>query len=172
MDAIETILTRRSIRRYTDRNVERSVVLELLEAAMSAPSAGNEQPWHFIIIEDRKVLNELPRIHPYAAMAREASVAIVVCGDTTLEKHQGFWVQDCSAAIQNLLLAAHAKGLGAVWTGIYPIPDRVQGFRMLLGLPENVIPLALIPLGYPAEKGGRQQRFNEKRVHYNMWQQK
>jgi len=115
MDAIEAILTRRSIRRFRDEPVSDDLIETLLRAAMAAPSAGNQQPWHFVVIRDRETLDTTSTVHPYATMAAEAALAIVVCGDTTLEMHKGFWVQDCAAAIQNLLLAAHASGLGAVW---------------------------------------------------------
>ena len=169
MDAMENILTRRSIRKFIKREVQQELINEIIEAAMSAPSAGNEQPWHFLVINDRGVLDEIPKIHPYANMVKETPVAILVCGDLSLEKYKGFWVQDCSAAIQNLLLAVHAKGLGAVWTGIYPVDDRVQGFRKLFELPEAVIPLALIPIGHPDQKSGRENRYRQERVHLNRW---
>ncbi len=142
----------------------------LLEAAMSAPSAGNERPWHFVVVTDRGTLDAIPRIHPYAGMAAEAPVAVVVCCDERLEKHNGFWVQDCSAAVQNILIAAWALGLGAVWCGIYPREERVAGFRKLLGLPPEVIPLALIPVGWPAEEKPPAERFDERRVHYDRWE--
>ena len=170
MDTMEAIRTRRSIRKFTARPVERELVMELIEAAMYAPSAGNEQPWQFLVINDRAILDEVPHINPNAAMAREASVAILVCGDLTLEKFQGFWVQDCSAAAQNLLLAAHAKGLGAVWTGIHPMEDRVEKMRNLLGLPDHIIPLALIPVGYPNKKVAPESRFKKDRIRFNKWE--
>jgi nitroreductase len=169
MDAMEAIVTRRSVRKYTSQAVPDELVKELLEAAMYAPSAGNQQPWHFVVIRDREVMSRIPRIHPYAAMVNEAAAAVVVCGDTSMEKHKGFWVQDCSAATENLLIAAHAKGLGAVWVGIYPNGDRVKGFKELLGLPENVFPLALIPMGFPAEKKPQPERYEESRVHKDRW---
>jgi nitroreductase len=169
METMEAILSRRSIRKYTTKPVPDNLIQKLLEAAMSAPSAGNEQPWHFIVIKDRKILDEIPKIHPYAEMAKEASVAIVVCGDLTLETHKGYWIIDCSAAAENILIAAHANGLGAVWAGLYPREDRVKGIRKLLGIPEHVIPMALIPIGYPAEKKQKENRFNNSRVHYDHW---
>jgi nitroreductase len=121
------------------------------------------------VIDDRKILDEIPRIHPHATMLKNAPLAILVCGDISLEKYRGFWVQDCSAAVQNLLLAAHAIGLGAVWTGFHPMEDRVEGMRKLLGLPDHVIPLALVPLGHPDQPSGRQDRFRGDRVHRNRW---
>lgn len=137
---------------------------------MSAPSAGNEQPWQFVVITDRRTLDAIPRIHPYAEMAAEAAVAVLVCGDKRLEKHKGFWVQDCSAAVQNILIAARALGLGAVWCGIYPREGRVAGFRKLLSLPPEVIPLALVPVGWPAEVKPPAERFDERRIRYNRWE--
>ena len=169
MEALEAILTRRSIRRYTAQPVPDEVTRMLLEAAMSAPSAGNEQPWHFVLISERRLLDEIPRFHPYADMLREAPLAILVCGDLTLERYEGYWVEDCSAATQNLLLAAHASGLGAVWVGIHPEEDRVRRMRKLLDLPAHVIPLALVPIGYPGEHIPRAHRFDATRVHTNGW---
>lgn len=169
MDALEAILTRRSIRQFTDQSVSEAVVEDLLRAAMSAPSAGNQQPWQFVVITDREILDTIPSIHPYSAMLRQAPLAILVCGDEQLETHKGYWVQDCSAATQNLLLAAHARGLGAVWLGIYPRMDRVAGLRKLLGLPEHVVPMALVAIGHPAEHLPPAERYNAARVHRNRW---
>jgi len=136
---------------------------------MCAPSAGNEQPWQFVVIRDRQMLDSIPTAHPYAGPARQAPLVIVVCGDLNLEKHPGFWVQDCSAATQNLLLAARASGLGSVWCGVYPNEERVGAIRELLGLPQHVVPLSLVIIGYPAESKGRQERFDAKRVHSERW---
>jgi len=169
MDAMEAILTRRSIRRYTSDHVPEKLITEILEAAMSAPSAGNQQPWHFIVISDRKILDEIPKFHPHTQMLKEAQLAVLVCGEPGLEKHAGYWVQDCSAATQNLLLAVHAKGLGAVWTGIYPREDRVIAMRKLLGIPDQVIPLALVPVGFPAEEKPGAERYDGSRVRLNGW---
>lgn len=169
MDALEAIVTRRSIRKFKPGPISDKTVDALLEAAMNAPSAGNEQPWRFVVIDDRKILDEVPKIHPHTAMLKDATLAVLVCGDTSLEKYKGFWVQDCSAATQNLLLAAHAMGLGAVWTGFYPIEERVVGMRRLLGLPEHVVPLALVPIGHPDQTAGREERFRRDRVHRNHW---
>lgn len=169
MNTIEAIRSRRSIRKFTGQPVPEKTVREILSAAMSAPSAGNQQPWQFIIVDNREILDAIPGINPYAAMCREAPVAILVCGDLRFAKLPGYWVQDCSAATQNMLLAAHDKGLGAVWTGIYPVEDRVVGFRELFHLPEEVVPLALVPLGHPAQQPSPQDRFREDRIHYNRW---
>jgi len=169
MEALEAILTRRSIRKYTAQPVPDAVVKEILEAAMSAPSAGNQQPWQFVVIRDRQTLDAIPTIHPYSGMIREAPLAILVCGDLKLEKHSGYWQQDCAAATENLLLAVHAKGLAGVWLGCYPREDRVAGLRKLLGMPEHAVPMALIPIGYPNEKKGRENRYKEDRVHHDRW---
>jgi nitroreductase len=170
MDAMVALFSRRSIRKYTAGPITEGVLRELLEAAMSAPSAGNQQPWHFIIINDRKILDEIPSFHPHSHMLREAPAAILVCGDLRLEKHAGYWVQDCAAATENLLLAVHAKGMGAVWLGIFPREERVTGLRTLLSIPDHVIPFSLIPVGYPAEsKSPRPDRYNVNRVHHNQW---
>ena len=168
MDAIEAILSRRSIRRYTSQKVSGQLIKELLEAAMSAPSANNEQPWHFIIIEDRKILEQIPKFHPYSGMLKEAPVAILVCVDLD-SGNEGFVIQDGSAATENLLIAAHAKGLGAVWLGIYPLKERITGMRKLLAIPERILPLSLVAIGYPAERISRESRYQPSRVHTHRW---
>lgn len=169
MDAIDAILTRRSIRKYTPEPVPPELVNELLRAAMSAPSAKNEQPWHFVVITDRDILNVIPELHPFSSMLREASLAIVVCANTQIADSIGWWVQDCSAATQNLLIAAHARGLGAVWLGVYPREQRTKDMQNLLELPPHVIPLCIVPVGYPAEKKSRADRYNPSRIHHNHW---
>lgn len=170
MDALQAILSRRSIRQYTGQPVSEDDITELLRAAMAAPSAGNEQPWQFVVIRDRQTLDAIPNHHPYATMVRQAPVAILVCGDLDMEKHAGYWVQDCAAATQNILIAAHARGLGAVWLGVYPREERMAGLQKLLGLPERIIPFALIPVGYPAEDKPPANRYDPARVHLNRWQ--
>ena len=143
MDALEAIHSRRSIRQFLAQPVPEELLQKIIGAAMMAPSAGNSRPWQFIVLDDPAVLSEIPRIHPHGAMAAGGPVSVMVCGDLGLEKYPGNWIADCSAATQNLLLAAHACGLGGVWTGLYPEEDRITGFRDLLGLPENVVPLVL-----------------------------
>lgn len=169
MEAMEAILSRRSIRRYTGETIPDAMVEQLLQAAMSAPSAGNMQPWQFVIIDDREILEEIPKVHPYADMVREAPLAILVCGDLQLDGFGGYWVQDCSAATENLLIAAHARGLGAVWLGVYPRDERVKALRDLLSIPEDITPFAVIPLGYPAEELSKEDRFDPSKVHRNHW---
>ena len=169
MDAIEAILTRRSVRRYTDQPVSKETVKSLLEAAMNAPSAGNQQPWQYIVVEDRGVLDGIQQVHPYSSMLQQAPMAIVVCGDIDREIYKGYWVQDCSAATQNLLIAARALGLGAVWLGVYPLEDRIDGISRLLSLPRNIIPLAIISIGHSTIEQGRADRYDDSRVHRNRW---
>lgn len=169
MDAIKAIMTRRSIRKYTAEPVEAEQVETLLQAAMAAPSAGNQQVWHYVVIRDQAVRDGIPRFHPHAKMASEAPVVVVVCADTVIEKFEGYWVQDCSAAVENLLVAANAEKLGAVWLGIHPRPERVAAMKELLGLPESVMPLAAIAIGHPDEEKEPGDRFDPSRVHHDKW---
>jgi len=169
MDAIKALNTRRSIRKYNEGKISEETISKILEAGMEAPSAINEQPWHFIVITDKEILNKIPEIHPHALMARQATIGIIVCCDLSLEKAKDMWVQDCSAATQNILLAVHALGLGAVWTGVYPRKERVDGFKEMFNLPKDIIPFLFIPIGYPAEKPFKADRFKKSRIHYNKW---
>jgi len=169
MDTLEAIHTRRSIRKYQNQPVAEELVQKLLAAAMQAPSARNQQPWQFVVIDERTLLSKIPEFMPNAAMAAGAPLAILVCGDLSLEKSPGYWVVDCAAATENLLLAAHALGLGAVWTGVYPREPRMEGLRRLVGLPENVVAHSLVVLGYPAEAVPAEGRYRPKRVRRNHW---
>ncbi|MFX0202912.1 MAG: nitroreductase family protein [Candidatus Hodarchaeota archaeon] len=169
MDTMDVILSRRSIRKYTKQTISEKTIKELLEAAMSAPCAGNKQSWHFIVINDHKILDEIPKFHPYSQMVKEAFIGIVVCGDLQLEDREGVLVQNCSAATENILIAIQSKGLGAVWLCFYPIEERIHGIRNLLGLPEHIIPITLVPIGYPAEQKPRVNRYDETKIHYNRW---
>lgn len=165
----EIITTRRSIRKYLKQAVNQEQIDILLEAAMFAPSARNEQPWHFIAVTDREMLNKIMQSHPYAAMLKDASLAIVVLADINIEKTEGYWVQDCSAATQNILLSAHAMGLGSVWLGVYPREERMLAVKTLFNLPENIQPLSIIAIGYTNEQKAQPERFNKERIHYNNW---
>ncbi|MCA1926871.1 MAG: nitroreductase family protein [Calditerrivibrio sp.] len=169
MDAIEAIETRRSIRSFIDKKVEPEKIEKLLSLAMCAPSAGNQQPWHFIVIDDEKVKNDIASLHPYAKMLFDAPLGIIVLGDTSLEKYSGYWVQDCSAAIMNILIAAPSLDLQTVWCGIYPTEERVKSIKNYFNLPDNVIPLALIVVGYSNKKGFKVDRFKKDRVRYNRF---
>ena len=175
METLEAIKTRRSIRQYKKEMISNDILKELLEAGMSGPTGGNNKPWQFIVIDDPEILGEIPNVHSGALFTPNAPLAVLVCGD--LEKYPGLmgkfldvWVIDCSIAAQNILLAAHGKGLGAVWTGVYPMEERVNGLKALLELPENIIPLVLIVIGYPAEQLPVEDRYDESRVHYNTFE--
>ena len=167
MDPLDFILDRRSIRKYTNQVVDREIIIEILRAAMYAPSAVNRQPWHFVVIDQRALMDEIMEIHPHAGMLKTASHAIVVCGDEHLQHDVGYWIVDCGAATQNLLLAAHALGLGSCWVGLHPREGRKASFSSLLNLPSHVKPFALIALGYPQEKKLRPERFHAEKVKYN-----
>ncbi len=164
---IHTIFARRSIRKYTDQPVSKEDIRTLLEAAMAAPSASNRKPWRFIVVTERRTLDALAEAHPYGKMLFEAPLCISVCGDLT--EMEQFWVQDCSAATENLLLAATALGLGAVWLGVYPNQERVVAVRQILGLPETITPLNLISIGHPAEEKEPRTQYDESRVHWEHW---
>ena len=170
--AYQTILSRTSVRAYTDQKVEKDKIEKLLRAAMAAPTAVNKQPWHFVVIEDKHVLEQIAEEIPTAKMAARAPLAITICGD--MEKAldgegRDFWVQDASAAKENLLLAAHAMGLGAVWTSVYPIKDKVEATRALLKLPETIVPLGTIVIGYPKEKPLPKDKWKPENVSYNTF---
>jgi len=166
-ELIDTIFARRSIRKYTAEPVDEEDVKTLLEAAMAAPSASNLKPWHFVVVTDRRTLDALAEAHPYGKMLFEAPLCIAVCGDPTISEH--FFVQDCSAATENLLLAAVALGLGAVWLGVYPREKRVADVREVLGIPETIVPLNLISIGHPAEKKEARTQYDESRVLGERW---
>ncbi len=166
---LELLLTRRSIRKYTDEPVSDADLEGLLRAAMAAPSAGNEQPWHFAVIRNRETMDRIMDIHPYAAMLEKAPVCIAVLADLAAEKYKGMWVQDASAATLSILLAAHALGLGAVWLGVHPVESREEGIKRILSLPDGVECLSLVAVGHPAEHPPRADRYDAARIHYDRW---
>lgn len=170
MNTIDCLLNRRSIRKYKDKIVSKEIIDIILEAAMYAPSARNLQPWHFVVIAKKEMLNKLSEVHPYAKMLKEAPMAILVCGDQSIDENVGYLAQNCAAATQNILLAAHDLGLGSVWLGVYPREPRIQAMKELFNLPEHVLPISLIAIGYPDEEKPRPERFIPERVHYEGWQ--
>jgi len=170
MDVIEAIINRRSIRKYTGEKVTDNKIEILLKAGMYAPSAVNKQPWHFIVFRDRKVIEEIIKIHPNGRMLKNSDVAILVCWDDNLQHDVGYGPVDCSAATQNILLAAHGTGLGAVWVGIYPRENRIKGVHKLFKLPDNIKPFSIISIGYPAEKKALPDRYKKDRIHYEKWE--
>jgi nitroreductase len=169
MDAIDAILTRRSVRRFLTDPVPEDKVKLLLRAAMQAPSAVNQQPWQFVVINDQALLREVAIFHTSVQVLHEAPLGILICGDKRLEKRQNCWFQDCSAATENMLLAAHALGLGACWLGIFHLTERVEGVRRVFDLPPEIMPLTLIALGFPGETPPPEDRYLAERVHYNTW---
>ncbi len=169
MDALDAILTRRSVRKFKKDPVDDKQIKTLLTAAMSAPSAGDQRCWRFVVVTDRETLDGLREYHPYADPVLQAPLAIVVCGDTDMELHADFWEQDCAAATENILIAANALGLGAVWLGCHPRADRVKGIQRHLGIPKRVIPLSLIAIGYSNEVKVREDRYDGKKIHRDRW---
>lgn len=171
-ETIQTIMNRKSVRSYAKKAVEKEKVDTLLRAAMAAPTAVNKQPWAFIVIDDARILESLSTQLPYAKMAALAPMAIVVCGDLT-KTLQGYddpyWSLDCSAATENLLLAAESMGLGAVWTAVYPEEDRMQTVKQILSLPKHIVPLNLIPIGYPKHPEEPKDKYKVENIHYNQW---
>jgi nitroreductase len=165
--ALEAIFARRSIRAYTGEPVSSEAVAQLLEAGMAAPSSNNRQPWHFVVIRDRARLAKLAEVHPHGKMLGQAAAAIAVCGDTTIAPD--FWIQDCAAATENILVAVAALGLGAVWLGCHPREDRVAAIRGVLGIPKEIGILSLISIGHPGEKKEPRTQYDEKRVHHEKW---
>ena len=170
METIKTIMSRRSIRAFKDATVSDEQIQTLLEAAMNAPSAGDGRPWHFVVTTDRAQLDALAdEVDEGNAMFKQAQAAVLICLDESLEGFQGFGAQDCSCAAQNLQLAAHDMGLGTVWIAIINVPPRVAGCRKVLGVPEEITPFALFPLGVPDEELEAEHRYDKSRIHTNGW---
>ena len=170
-DNLGFIFGRRSIRVYSPGEVSEPVLTRLLEAAMAAPSAMTKDPWRFVVVRNKETLTKLAALHPGAAMLASASVAIVVCGDldAAFERQVSYLLQDCSAAIENLLLAAHAQGLGACWVGIHPGEPLIKQVRGLLSLPAAFIPVAAVSLGQPGEQPAPRTRYNPANVRAEKW---
>jgi nitroreductase len=172
MDVYQAILSRRSIRQFRKNSVSDQLCTKLLKAAMQAPSAHNTQPWHFIVIDKREIMNEIINFHRWAKMLDHAPLAIAVCGDRTLENSTEYMALNCAAATQNILLTAHGIGLGAVWLGIYPRNERMEKLSKILKLPQSIIPISIVAIGHPAEIKSQELRYREDRVHKNGWERK
>ena len=170
-ETLKTIANRRSIRRYENRLVDRETIERILRAGVAAPSANNRQPWEFVVVTEREILDRIAEFHPYAKMLFDAPLCICVCGNVRRELGGApkFWAQDCSAVTQNILLAAEALGLGAVWCGVYPEEGIVESTRRVLGLPSHIVPLNVIPLGYPDEDPPVKNKWREDKVHWQKW---
>lgn len=168
---IENIMTRTSIRQFTDQPIAKDTLDLIVKAGMAAPSAVNAQPWAFVVVTDKEVLDSLNVVKPWFNL-KTATAAIIVCGDMSKAMEgpgREYWVQDCSAASENILLAAHALGLGAVWCGVYPNEEIIPGVCKVLDLPENIIPLNVITMGYPAENPEPKDKFKTENIHYQKW---
>ncbi len=178
-ETLNVIYTRRSVRSFTGEVIPRESLMNILKAGMAAPSARNIQPWSFVAVTERDILNSLCERLPYAKMLDKAGAAIIVCGLPGKDAAGGgqykdsisgkYWVMDCSAAAENILLACHAMGLGAVWTAAYPNDDRMSTVRDIIGVPEDVMPLAVIPIGVPKDKGKVTDKFKEENIYWNRW---
>jgi nitroreductase len=170
MELYEGLITRRSVRNYTGERISDNKVEEIVRAGMYAPSARNCRPWHFIIIDDREVLDRIMKVHPYSAMLSHASHAVVVCGDKEAENGPGYYQLDCSAATQNILLAAHSMNFGAVWLGVEPREERIKAISAILGLPSTVLPLSIVSVGVPSKKlPPPPLRFEKEKIRRNKW---
>lgn len=167
---LHNILQRKSVRAYTDRAVSHEQLDTLIRAAMAAPTGRDMRPWHFIVLEGRHQLSPLAEQLPYAKMLAEAQAAVVVCGDMSVTDKEGKpsrnWTFDCSAATENLLLQAEAMGLGAVWTGVYPYDERIEAVKQALHLPDHLIPLNVIPIGYPKGDPQPKDKYDPAKVEY------
>ena len=164
---LRAILNRKSVREYSDKEISQEIIDNLLKAGMSAPSSRDRRPWHFIVISDKAILENLGSQLRNASCLKGANKAIIVCGDDQLSDN--CWFLDCSAAAQNILIAAESMGLGAVWTAVYPYDDRAEIVNKVFNLQKNIHALTIIPLGYPAVKGEPKDKFDNSRVHYNKW---
>jgi nitroreductase len=169
MSIPELFLKRRSIRKFTDKKVEREKIEAVIKAAMYAPSAVNRQPWHFIVIDDKEILENILKVHSHANVLSTANCAVLVCGDENLHHDTGYYIADCGAATENLLLAATSIGLGSCWIGVYPRERRMNIFKVLFNLPQYVQPFALVALGYSEEETETPERFQPERIHLNTW---
>jgi len=163
------VLNRRSIRKYSSEPLDEEMLVEILRAGMAAPSAHNQRPWHFVVIDDRSKLDAIMVVHPHSQMLREAPMAILVCGEPSKSKVPEYLPQDCSAAVMSMLIRITELGLGGVWLGVHPNPDRENGIRSVVSLPDGVVPFAIISVGHPDEEKGPSGRYDEERVHRNNW---
>jgi nitroreductase len=169
MDAIHAIMTRRSTRQFTDEPVTAEQIEILMRAAMAAPSAGNQQPWRFVIARDAEMRGRLALATQYSSPVGRAPVGIVVLADTRENKHAGYWVQDCSAAVENILLAAHALGLGGVWIGVHPHEEREAHVREIVEAPAGFAALCMIAIGHPTSPGPEIDRYDPEHVRNERW---
>ena len=169
MESIEALKTRRSIRKYQNRKIPEEIITEIINCSMYSPSAFDYQPWHYIVVDRQEIFDNILKVATHAEMIKEASHAVILCGDHKLEENTGLLIQDISAATENLLLAAHSLGLGAVWVGIYPFEEIMKGLTDLFKLPDNLIPVSMAVIGYPGETPLQPERYKKERIHINKW---
>lgn len=169
MELMEGLLTRRSVRQYTAQKVEKSDITDIVKAGMFAPSARNQQIWEFVIITDKEKLTAIGERLETAPMAKTAAFGIAVCADLDRAASPAYWEQDCAAAMENMLLAVHAKGLGAVWIGMHPKEDRADIIKDICAIPENIKVHSLLIGGYPEKPASEAQRFHPEHIHENEW---
>ncbi len=168
---LDYIFSRRSIRKYSKKEVSHTLLTDLLEAGMAAPSAVARDPWHFIVLRERENLDKLATILPHGKMLHQSTAAFVVCGDINRahDKKESYMLQDLSAAVENILLAANTLDLGACWLGVHPRQERMDGIIKMFNLPEGIIPMCAIAIGWPAEKPEARTRFRSECVHIEQW---
>lgn len=175
--AIDCIMTRTSVRAYTDKKADEKTIETILKAGMAAPTAANQQAWNFVVITEDSLKNRIAESFEYTKMVKDCAFAVVVCGNMKklfegdMEKG-GFWVQDCSAASENMLLAAHALGLGGVWCGIYPLDDRVEKLSEILNLPPSLTPLNILSFGYPQQDAAPKNKWQRHKIHFNAYEKR
>ncbi len=168
---LDFVFSRRSIRKYQNKTVPDEMIADLLEAAMAAPSAVARDPWHFIVVRNRETLNKITDILPNGKMLRQAPVAFIVCGDINKAnlQEESYLLQDLSAAVENILIAANTLGLGTCWLGVHPREERLSGIRQVFALPDQIIPMCGIAIGWPAEQPEARTRYKQERVHLEKW---
>lgn len=169
MDILETIFTRRSIRKFTGEPIGDEDLKTILKAGFQAPSAHNYEPREYIVVRDKKIIEKITKFHKYSKMLPKAGCGIIVCGDKDKQPEIGFLVEDCSASMQNMLLAAHGIGLGAVWCGLYSVTKLTEAMADVLELPEHVIPIGMIVVGIKDESKEPIDRYDERKIHYDKW---
>lgn len=169
MDVLEAIMSRRSIRKYTGEPISEQDLETILRAGFQAPSAHNIQPWEFIVIKDKSKHESIAKVHTYAKMLPQAEACIIVCGDKNKQSTTGLLIEDCSAAIQNILLAAHGIGLGAVWCGLYPAVHLTKVVKKVCLLPNNIVPVGMVVLGHKGEEKKQMDKYNIEKIHYEVW---
>lgn len=169
MNLIDLIISRRSIRKYKKQKISKESIDKILKSAMYAPSAMNLQPWHFIVFDNKEIFEKIISVIPHAEMIRNADKCILVCGDSSKEKNESWLIQNCSAAIQNILLASHSLGIGSCWIAIHGIPEIVNKVKVEFNLPDGILPISLVSLGYPDEEISAENRFDVNKIHYNSW---